>query len=170
MVGIVLLVVGLVALLLMVLSIIGLDFGDFDFDLGESGVGLISVLMPFVAGLGVVGGGMLTFTDLNPYLSTLVGLIVGVVFAGVSFAVLGYLVGSEEEVPTVDLIGRQVRVIEPITPDRIGSGEVKTPLGSQVVSLVSEVEHGHNTYLRITGRLDDRNVYTAEQLPYDTPE
>lgn len=170
MLGIVLLAVGLVALLLMLLSILGVDFGEFDIDFGDSGVGLISVLMPFVAGFGIIGGGLLTFTDLNGFLSLLSGLAVGVVFAGVSFAILGYLVGSEEELPSFDMIGRQVRVIEPVTPGRIGSGEVKTPLGTQVISLVAEVPHGHNEYLRITGKVEGRDVYSAEQLPYDAPE
>lgn len=170
MVGIVLLSLGLIALVLMLLSLIGLDFGEFDVDFGESGVGLISVLSPFVAGFGIIGGGLLTFTDLNTFLALLSGLAVGVVFAGVSFALLGYLVGSEEELPTFDLIGRQVRVVEPVTPGRIGSGEVKTPLGTQVVSLVSDVPHGHNEYLRITAKLEDRDVYSAGQLPHDAPE
>lgn len=164
----VLLVLGLVALLLMILSIIGLDFGEFDVDFGDSGVGLISVLSPFIAGLGIIGGGLMTFGSLGILWSLLIGLGVGVVFAAVSFAILGYLVGSEEEVPTVDMIGRQVRVVEPLSPGRIGSGEVKTPLGTQIISIVADAAHGHNEYLRITGQVEGRNVFSAEQLPFDT--
>ena len=51
MLGIVLLAIGGVGLVLTLLSLFGLDFGDFDFDVGDSGAGLLSILMPFTMGL-----------------------------------------------------------------------------------------------------------------------
>ena len=55
MLGIVLLTIGIIGLVLTVLSLVGLEIDsavDLGFDLGDSGVGLLSLLTPFVTGFG----------------------------------------------------------------------------------------------------------------------
>ncbi|MXP22020.1 hypothetical protein GIY30_11755 [Gordonia sp. HNM0687] len=167
--GLVLLVIGLVGLTFSVLSIIGFDIGEVDIDLGDSGVGLLSVLSPFVTGFGVIGGVLLTFTSANPLVVLGAGLATGLVFAVASFAVLGYLVGAEEELPSVDMLGREVRIVEPVTPGRIGSGEVQTPLGARRVSVTARESFGHNDVVNIVARVDERDLYLVERI-FELPD
>ena len=60
--GVVLLVIGLVGLTMTVLSLIGLDIDaafDISFDFADSGIGLLSLLTPFVTGFGLIAGGLM---------------------------------------------------------------------------------------------------------------
>lgn len=163
----ILLVIGCVALVLMIVSMIGIDFGSFDLSVGDSGAGLLSLLAPFVAGFGILGGGLMSFTGLSPVWSLLIGAGAGILLATASFATLGYLVGAEEELPSLDLVGYQVRVVDPVGPDHLGSGEVKTPIGARNLSLTSQTPFVHNDLVRIVAKIEDRNLYLVEKLPFD---
>lgn len=167
MLGTILLIIGIVGLVFALLSLIGLDFGDLDVHLGDSGVGVLSALSPFLTGLGLVGGGLLVFTGVSTVPALLIGGGVGVMLAVLAVALMGYLVGSEEEVPTFDLVGKQVRVTEPVGPSNLGSGEVQTRLGGQIVSLMAEESYAHNEKVWITAKDPDRNVYRVERMPFD---
>ncbi|GAB93994.1 hypothetical protein [Gordonia rhizosphera] len=167
--GLVLLVIGLVGLAFSVLSIVGFEIGDVDVDLGDSGVGLLAVLSPFVTGFGVISGMLLTFTSANALAALGAGLATGLAFALVSFVVLGYLVGAEQELPSVDLLGRQVRIVDPVGPGRIGSGEVQTPLGARRVSVTADESYHHNDVVSIVARVDERELYRVERI-FELPD
>jgi len=165
--GVVLLIIGLVGLVLTVASLIGLDFGGLDLDLGDSGAGLLSALMPGLTGFGLIGGGLLTFTDdVSTGVALLAGVVTGLVMAGTALLLVRWLWRSGEELPDVDLVGLPVRVVEPVSPQRLGTGEVSTPLGSRQVTITAESELPHNAQVRIIAKLDDRNVYLVERLPF----
>ncbi|MFC3244585.1 hypothetical protein ACFOJ6_22630 [Gordonia humi] len=99
MLGIVLLVIGVVGLLLTLLSLIGFEFASVDVHIGDSGAGLLSVTTPFFTGFGLLAGGLIVFGDVSTVVALGAGVAAGVVLAVAAFAVLGYLVGSEEELP-----------------------------------------------------------------------
>ena len=165
--GTLLLIIGIVSLVLMIVSAIGFDLGSIDFSIGDSGAGLLSLLSPFIAGFGVIGGGLIQFTGLSALWSLLIGVAVGILLAAFSFATMGYLVGAEEELPAVDLISYQVRVIDPVGPGNLGSGEVKTPIGARVLSLTAETRFAHNDLVRIVAKVEDKSLYLVEKLPFD---
>ncbi|MBM7368912.1 hypothetical protein [Gordonia hydrophobica] len=159
MLSIVLLIVGGVGLVLTLLSLIGLDFGGVDFDLGDGGVGLLSIVTPFAMGFGLLGGGLMRFTDTPTWLSLVVGLATGIGLSLVTIIVLGYLVGAEEELPATDYLGSMVRVVEPVTPGRFGLGEVDSALGSQQLTITSDEALEHNASAVIVEKMDGRESY-----------
>ncbi|ALG84940.1 hypothetical protein [Gordonia phthalatica] len=161
MLGIILLIIGGVGLALTLLSLFGLDFGDFDFDLGDGGVGLLSLVTPFATGFGLLGGGLMQFTDTPTWLALLVGLATGVGLSLVAVVVLGYLVGSEEELPTLDYIGSMVRVVEPVSPGRFGLGEVATALGAQQLTITADETLEHNASAVVVEKMDGRDSYVV---------
>lgn len=163
--GIILLVIGGVGLVLTLLSLFGLDFGDFDFDLGDGGVGLLSIVTPFVTGFGLLGGGLMVFTGTPTWLALVVGLATGIGLSVVAIVVLGYLVGSEEELPSLDYVGSMVRVVEPVTPGRFGLGEVATALGSQQLTITSDEQLEHNASAVIVEKIDGRDSYIVARFP-----
>lgn len=155
----ILLIMGGVGLVLTLLSLFGLDFGDFDIDLGDSGVGLLSIVMPFTMGFGLLGGGLMAFTETPTWVALLVGLATGVVLSVVAVAILGYLVGAEEELPSLDFIGSSVRIVEPVTPGRFGLGEVETALGTQQVTITSDEALEHNAIAVVVEKMTDHDSY-----------
>lgn len=159
MLGIVLLVIGGVGLVLVLLSLLGLDVGDIDIDLGDSGAGLLSLLTPFATGFGLLAGGLLTFTDTATWLALLVGLIAGLMLSLTAVVVLGYLVGSEEELPSIEYLGSGVRVVEPVSPGRFGVGEVQTPLGAQQISITCDEPLPHNARAVVIEKVADHDGY-----------
>lgn len=159
--GIVLLIIGGVGLVLTLLSLFGLDFGDIDVDLGDGGVGLLSLTTPFAMGFGLLGGGLLRFTDTPTWLSLVVGLATGVGLSLVAVVVLGYLVGSEEELPTLDYIGSMVRVVEPVAPGHFGVGEVGTALGAQQLTITADETLEHNASAVVVEKMDGRDSYVV---------
>lgn len=166
--GIVLLIIGLVGLVLTLLSLVGFDIGGFDVDAGDSGAGLLSALMPAVTGFGLVAGGLLTFSgdSVGTSMALLAGAVTGLLVGGAALLVVRWLWRSGEEVPEIDIVGLPVRVVEPVAPGRLGTGEVHTPLGAQQITLAAESEFGHNAKVRVIAKLDDRNVFLVEQLPF----
>ncbi|MGB6126009.1 MAG: hypothetical protein WBG47_11700 [Gordonia sp. (in: high G+C Gram-positive bacteria)] len=164
MLGIVLLIIGGVGLAMLLVSLFGLDIGDIDFDLGDSGVGMLSLVTPFATGFGLLGGGLMTFTDTSTWVSLLVGLVAGVVMTIVAVVVLGYLVGSEEELPSLELVGATVRVVEPVAPGRFGVGEVQTQLGAQQVTITCDEILRHDEHAVIVEKIDGRDSFIVARL------
>lgn len=167
MLGIILLIVGLAGLVLTLMSLFGLDFGDFDVHPGDSGVGLLSVLMPFLTGFGLIGGGLIVFGDgVTSASALIIGGGVGLGLALAAAIILKWLLGAGQEVPRHELIGLPVRVVDPVSPGRLGTGEVATPLGSQRITLSADQDFARNDRVRIITKVDGRNVYVVERLPY----
>ncbi|NNG95742.1 hypothetical protein HLA97_00540 [Gordonia araii NBRC 100433] len=168
--GIVLLTIGLIGLVLTILSLVGLDIDaavDFDFDVGDSGVGLLSLLTPFVTGFGLISGGLMTFRDTSAAPALGAGALTGLVLAGVAGVLLAYLLKSGAELPSIDLVGARVRVVEPVGPTHLGTGEVQTETGARQISITADEDYVLGDFVRITSKLEDRNVYHVQQLPYD---
>lgn len=159
--SIVLLIIGGVGLVLTLLSIFGLDVGGVDFDLGDGGVGLLSIVTPFAMGFGLLGGGLMRFTDTPTWLSLVVGLVTGLGLSLVAVVILGYLVGAEEELPSIDYIGSMVRVVEPVTPGRFGLGEVDSALGAQQLTITSDEALEHNASAVVVEKMDGRESYVV---------
>lgn len=166
MLGIVLLVIGGVGLVLTLLSLVGAEIGSFDFDLGDSGVGCMSVVMPFATGFGLLAGGLMVFSDTSSGVSLLTGLLAGLVLSLAAGLIVRWLWRSGEELPEVDIIGSAARIVEPVATGRFGIAEVITPLGSRQVTVAADRDFAHNEKVRIVGKLDDRDAYFVEQLPY----
>ena len=162
--GIVLLAIGGVGLVLTLLSLFGLDFGDFDFDVGDSGAGLLSILMPFTMGFGLLAGGLMQFSDTSTWVALLVGLAAGALLSVMTVALIGYLVGSEAEVPSLDFVGYAVRVVEPVTPGRFGVGEVDSVLGSQQITITSDEALEYNASAVVIEKQPDRDSYVVVRL------
>lgn len=168
--GIVLLVIGLIGLTMTILSLIGLDIDaafDFSFDIGDSGLGLLSLLTPFVTGFGLIAGGLMTFGDTSTPLALGSGALTGLVLAAVAGVLLSYLLRSGAELPSIDLVGARVRVVEAVGPTHLGTGEVQTETGARQISITADEDYAHGEFVRVTAKLDDRNVYHVQRLPYD---
>lgn len=164
MLGIVLLAIGSVGLVLTLLSLFGLDFGDFDFDVGDSGAGLLSILMPFTTGFGLLAGGLMQFSDTPTWVALLVGLGTGVLLSVMAVALLGYLVGAEAEVPSLDFVGSAVRVIEPVSPGRYGVGEVDSVLGTQQITITSDEDLEYNASAVVVEKQPDRDSFVVVRV------
>ncbi|WP_245569662.1 hypothetical protein [Gordonia shandongensis] len=162
--GTVLLIIGGVGLVLTLLSLFGAEIGDVDIDLGDSSVGLLSIVTPFATGFGLLGGGLIVFADTGILPALLVGLVTGIVLSLAAVAVLGFLVGSEEELPSIDVLGSRVRVVEPVSPGRYGVGEIQTPLGAQQVTITCEQSLAHDAEAVIVEKVDDRDGYIVAPL------
>ncbi|GAA3046722.1 hypothetical protein GCM10010528_27310 [Gordonia defluvii] len=170
MLGIVLLTIGIIGLVLTVLSLVGLEIDsavDLGFDLGDSGVGLLSLLTPFVTGFGLLAGGLMTFRDVPTGPALGAGALTGVVLAAVAGLLLRYLLKSGTELPSIDLIGTRVRVVEPVGPTHLGTGEVQTETGARQISITADADYALGEFVRVTSKLDGRNIYHVQQLPYD---
>ncbi len=170
MLGIILLVIGLVGLTLTVLSLIGIDLDtavDLHVHAGDSGVGLLSLLTPFVTGFGLIAGGLMVLGDTPALPAVGAGALTGIVLAAIAGVLLSYLVKAGTELPSIDLVGSRVRVVEPVGPTHLGTGEVLTETGARQISLTADEDYVLGDIVRITGKLDDRNVYHVQQLPYD---
>lgn len=165
--GIVLLAMGLVGLALTVLSLIGFEFSSFDVDLGDSGAGLLSVATPFLTGFGLVSGGLIVFDLATAPVALVSGAAAGIVLGVVAFAVLGYLVGSEEELPSYDLIGSAVRIVEPVAKGRLGTAEVSTPIGSRQITVTSDESLAHNDHAVIVEKIDSRERFYVSSVRID---
>ncbi|MFT3662475.1 MAG: hypothetical protein QM809_14140 [Gordonia sp. (in: high G+C Gram-positive bacteria)] len=166
MLGIILLVIGGVGLVLMLLSLIGVDFGGIDFDLGDSGAGFLSLLMPFVTGFGLVAGSMIEFGGSGRGVSLLVGAGAGLVMAITAAAVIRWLWHSGEELPSVDVLGSSARIVEAVLAGHYGTAEVSTPLGSRRVTVTADRDFPYDQKVRLVARLDEIDAYFVEQLPY----
>jgi hypothetical protein len=166
MLGIILLVIGGVGLLLTLISLIGGDIASFDVDLGDSGVGLLSLVTPFLMGFGLLSGGLITFGDMSTGPALLVGALAGLVLALAAAAVLRWLWSAGEELPEIDVLGNAARVVEPIGSGRFGTVEVATTLGERQLTATADRDFAHNDKVRIVAKLDERDAYVVEQLPY----
>lgn len=166
MLGIVLLVVGGVGLLLTLLALVGADIGDFDFDLGDSGVGLTSLLTPFLTGFGLLAGGLIVFGGVSTGAALLTGALVGLVLAAAAGLVLRWLWRSSQELPDVEVLGNAGRIVEPVGAGRFGTAEVATELGHRQVTVTADRDFAHNARIRIVAKIDDRDAYVVEQLPF----
>ncbi|MFC0315465.1 hypothetical protein ACFQNE_10355 [Gordonia phosphorivorans] len=166
MLGIILLIIGGVGLLLTLLSLVGAEIGSFDVDLGDSGVGCTSILMPFVTGFGLLAGGLIVFADVNVAGALVSGALAGLALALAAGVTARWLWRSGEELPDVDVIGSSARIVEPVTAGRFGTGEVSTPLGDQQITVTADRDFAHNERVRVVAKLDDRDAYLVEQLPY----
>ncbi|HNP56200.1 MAG TPA: hypothetical protein PK331_05420 [Gordonia sp. (in: high G+C Gram-positive bacteria)] len=168
--GVVLLVIGLVGLTMTVLSLIGLDIDaafDISFDFADSGIGLLSLLTPFVTGFGLIAGGLMTFGHTSTALALGAGAVTGLVLAAIAGVLLSYLLRAGAELPSVDLVGSRVRVVEPVGPTHLGTGEVQTETGARQISITADEDYVLGEHVRVTAKLDDRNVYHVQRLPYD---
>ena len=165
--GIVLLAIGLVGLTLTLLSLVGFEFGSFDIHLGDSGAGLVSVATPFLTGFGLLSGGLLVFDAASTPVALLSGAVAGIVLGLVAFAVLGYLVGSEEELPSYDVLGSTVRIVEPVAQGRFGTAEVATPLGTRQVTVTSDESFAYNDRAVIVEKIDSREGFYVSSLTFD---
>ncbi len=166
MLGIVLLIIGGVGLVLTLLALLGVDIGDVDVDLGDSGVGLTSLLTPFLTGFGLLAGGLIVFGGTSAGVALLVGALSGLVLAVSAGVVLRWLWRSGEELPDVDFLGNAGRVVEPIGAGRFGTAEVGTALGPRQITVTADRDFVHNDRVRIVAKIDDRDAYVVEQLPY----
>ncbi|GAA3970337.1 hypothetical protein [Gordonia caeni] len=166
MLGIILLIIGGVGLLLTLLSLVGADVGEFDVDLGDSGVGCMSLAMPFATGFGLLAGGLMVFGDVGSAPAMLVGALAGLILAAAAGVILRWLWQAGEELPEVQILGSSARVVEPIAAGHFGTGEVSTPLGDQQITITSDRDFAHNEKVRIVAKLDDRDAYLVEQLPF----
>lgn len=166
MLGTILLIIGGVGLVLMLLSLIGVDFGGVDFDLGDSGAGFLSLLMPFLTGFGLVAGSMISFSGTGGAVAMLIGALAGLAMALAAGMVIRWLWKSGEEVPAVDVIGSSARIVERVVAGHYGTAEVSTPLGARQVTITADRDFPHNAKVRIVGRIDDLDAYFVEQLPY----
>ncbi|MCF8587765.1 hypothetical protein [Gordonia liuliyuniae] len=166
MLGIVLLAIGLVGLFLTLLSLIGFEFGSFDIHLGDSGAGLVSVATPFLTGFGLLSGGLIVFDITSTPLALLSGAVVGILLGLVAFALLGYLVGSEEELPSYDLVGSTVRIVEPVVQGRFGTAEVRTPLGARQITVTSDESLAHNEHAVIVDKIDGRESFHVSSITF----
>ncbi len=166
MLGIVLLAIGLIGLTLTLLSLIGFEFAQFDVHVGDSGAGLVSVTMPFLTGFGLLAGGLLVTERASTPVALAAGLGTGVVLSLVAFLLLGYLVGAEEELPSFDLIGSTVRIVEPVSDGRLGTAEVKTPLGSRQITVRSDDPLPHNARAVVLEKADGRDVYVVSPITF----
>nr|WP_246372353.1 hypothetical protein [Gordonia humi] len=152
--------------MLTLLSLIGFEFASVDVHIGDSGAGLLSVTTPFFTGFGLLAGGLIVFGDVSTVVALGAGVAAGVVLAVAAFAVLGYLVGSEEELPSYDLVGSTVRIVEPVSGGRFGTAEVSTPLGARQVTVTSDEAFAHNDRAVIVSRLDHRDGYFVSPLTF----
>lgn len=166
MLGIILLIVGGVGLVLTLLALVGADVGDFDIDLGDSGVGLTSLLMPFVTGFGLLAGGLIVFDGTSTPLALFVGALTGLVMAAAAGLTIRWLWRSGEELPEVEILGSSARVVEPFQAGRFGVGEVVTPIGERQVTITGDHGFDHNARVRIVAKVADHDAYVVEQLPY----
>ncbi|MCF8610469.1 hypothetical protein L5G28_09905 [Gordonia sp. HY285] len=166
MLGIVLLAIGLVGLFLTLLSLIGFEFGSFDIHLGDSGAGLVSVATPFLTGFGLLSGGLIVFDITGTPLALLSGAVVGILLGLVAFALLGYLVGSEEELPSYDLVGSTVRIVEPVVQGRFGTAEVRTPLGARQITVTSDESLAHNEHAVVVDKIDGRESFHVSSITF----
>ncbi|GAC57249.1 hypothetical protein GOHSU_18_00040 [Gordonia hirsuta DSM 44140 = NBRC 16056] len=166
MLGIILLIIGCVGLALTLLSLVGADLGSFDVDLGDSGVGFTSILMPFVTGFGLLTGGLIVFGDVGTPLALLIGALAGLVLAMVAGLTVRWLWRSGQELPEVEILGSSARVVEPVSPGRYGTATVDTPLGERQVTVTGNRTFAHNDRVRIVARHDVLDAYVVEQLPF----
>ncbi|MEZ5211607.1 hypothetical protein MYK68_09995 [Gordonia sp. PP30] len=166
MLGIILLTIGGVGLVLTLISLIGADLGHVGFDLGDSGIGCMSIAMPFATGFGLLAGGLLVFGDTSTGVSLLTGALAGLVLSVAAGVITRWLWRAGEELPEVDIIGNSARIVEPVTRGRFGTAEVATALGSQHVTVTADGDFPHNAKVRVVGKMDDRDAYFVEQLPY----
>jgi hypothetical protein len=164
--GIVLLAIGLVGLVLTLLSLIGFEFAQFDVHVGDSGAGLLSVATPFLTGFGLLAGGLMTFSDTSTPVALAAGIGTGVALSVVAIVILGYLVGSEEELPSFDLIGSTVRIVEPVSDGRLGTAEVATPLGSRQITVRSDDPLPHNAQAVVLEKADGREIFTVSPITF----
>ncbi|QKT07307.1 hypothetical protein HUN08_08995 [Gordonia sp. X0973] len=175
MLGTVLLIIGLVGLVLTLLSLVGVDLDiaadlHLGFDVGDSGVGLLSLLTPFVTGFGLLSGGLMVLRDVPALPALAAGAALGLVLAVIAGFLLSYLLKQGTELPSVDLIGAHVRVVEPVGPGRLGTGEVKTEIGTRQISIAADESYVLGDYVRITNQMEGRTAYHVERLPYDQPD
>lgn len=166
MLGIILFVIGVVGLVLTLLSLVGADLGSVDFDLGDSGVGFASLLMPFLTGFGLLAGGLMVFGDVPTAGALLIGAVVGLILAAVAALIIRWLWRSSEELPEVQILGSSARVVEAMAPGRYGTAEVSTSLGDRQVTITGDASFAHNDRVRIVAKHADLDAYVVEQLPY----
>ncbi|EGD53518.1 hypothetical protein [Gordonia neofelifaecis] len=164
MLGIVLLIVGGVGLVLTLLSVLGVDAGGVDIHLGDSGAGLLSIVTPFATGFGLIAGGLLTFTGTETWIALLTGALAGIILSIAAVVVLGYLVDAEEELPSFDLIGSSVRIVEPVTPGRYGLGEVRTSLGTRQITVTADEALDHNDEAVVVEKIGDNESFLVARV------
>ncbi|WP_228461577.1 hypothetical protein [Gordonia spumicola] len=157
--------------MLTLLSLIGFEFAQVDVHVGDSGAGLLSVVTPFLTGFGLLAGGLLTFGHTSTLIALAAGIATGVVLSGVALLILGYLVDSEEELPSFDLIGSTVRIVEPVSDGRLGTAEVSTPLGTRQITVRSTEQLPHNARAVVLEKADGREVFIVSPITFgDHPE
>jgi len=134
--AIALLVISGTGLLLSALSLVGLDFGPLDVDLGDSGIGLLSLLLPGVT----IGTGVAGLMLVDAQASVLPALVAGTGAMAVTAIALYPLLlalhrAGTESLPT-QLVGHRVQMVDPLTsPDGLANAEAITANGSQLITV-----------------------------------
>lgn len=139
-----LLTISAIGLVMALLSIMGLDLGAADFELGDSGIGLLTLLTPGITlGTGVAGM-MLTLDVAGPLISLSVGagaLVLGVLTL---YPLLRVLLRGGQPAQTTDLAGHPVTIVDAPDWHRVGTAEAITANGSQVLTVLLDPQyHGH---------------------------
>lgn len=131
--AIALLVISGTGLLLSALSLVGLDFGPLDVDLGDSGIGLLSLLLPGVTiGTGVAG---LMLVDAQASVLPAGTGAMAVTAIALYPLLLALHRAGTESLPT-QLVGHRVQMVDPLTsPDGLANAEAITANGSQLITV-----------------------------------
>ena len=140
---------GIGFIFLMISLIIGdlfeaLDFDfDMDFDGGEIGILDSRVVSVFLTAFGGIAA-LTLYIGFGGIVSSLVGLISGLVFGGLIFA-FAYLLHSQQSTSSVserDLIGRTAKVIVGIQPGSIG--QISCRIGEERVEKLARTRDGES--------------------------
>lgn len=139
-----LLVISAIGLVMALLSLMGMDLGAADFELGDSGIGLLTLLTPGITlGTGVAGL-MLALDVAGPLISLAVGagaLVLGVLTL---YPLLRLLIRGGQPAQGTDLTGHRVTIVESPDRHRVGVAEAITTNGSQTVTVLLDPQyHGH---------------------------
>lgn len=136
-----LLLISGIGLLMSLLSLTGLDLDAIDIHLGDSGVGLLSLLAPGVTvGTGVAGL-TLAFGVAGPITALLLGSASLLATAALMYPILKALLAAGQETTPTELAGHQVNIIEPVERGSVGFAEAITTNGSLSVTVMLDPEY-----------------------------
>lgn len=125
--------VAAIGLGLTLLSLLGADFSAFDVELGDSSVGLLSLLAPGVTLGSGVAGLLLAFDLAGTTAALLFGALAFVLGVFTLYPLLRVLLTAGRESEPTELAGHPARVVETAGRTSLGLVEVVTENGSMTV-------------------------------------
>lgn len=139
-----LLIISAIGLVMALLSLMGLDLDSIDIHVGDSGVGLLSLLLPGITlGTGIAGL-MLALDVAGPLVSLAAGAGALVLGCLTLYPLLRVLLRSGQPAQATDLTGHQVTIVDAPDWHRVGTAEAITANGSQTITVLLDPQyHGH---------------------------